>query len=114
MKQRLVVMNGQKLVQNEGVGEWITAKVEKAGLIRPGLYNLYLASEADHGKVHEGLILYADTNHVFQQAGKILVKHAINAFETVPETGKLMQIRYAEAKAQVIVAVQKRGRGVAR
>lgn len=114
MKQRLVVMNGQKLVQNEGAGEWVTGKVEKAGSIRPGLYNLYLAHEADRGTVHEGLILYADNGHVFQQAGKTLVKHPVNAFDTLPETGKLTQIKYAEGKAQAVVAVQRRGRGMAR
>lgn len=31
MKQRLLVMNGQRLVQNEQEGQWVTNKVDKAG-----------------------------------------------------------------------------------
>ena len=30
MKKRLLVMNGQKLVQNDFTGEWKTEKVSKA------------------------------------------------------------------------------------
>ena len=114
MKQRLVVMNGQKLVQNEGTGEWVTAKVEKAGALRPGLYNLYMAALADSGKVHEGIILHADDDHVFQQAGKALIKHPLNMFQTVPEAGKLTQIRYDGGTALAVVAALRRGRGISR
>jgi hypothetical protein len=41
MKQRLLVMNGQKIVQHEQEGRWLNDKVEKAGLVKPGIYNLY-------------------------------------------------------------------------
>ena len=41
MKQRLLVMNGQKLVQSEQGGQWVTSKVEKAGAIKPGLYCVF-------------------------------------------------------------------------
>jgi hypothetical protein len=47
MKQRLLVMNGQKLLQSEHAGQWQVDKVEKAGVIRPGIYNIYLATPAD-------------------------------------------------------------------
>ena len=107
-------MNGQKLLQNEGAGEWVTVKVEKAGSLRPGLYNLYLAATADLGKVHEGTILYADGDHVFQQAGRTLIKHPLKMFETLPETGKLTQINYLAGKAEVVVAAVRRGRGITR
>ena len=39
MKQRLLVMNGQKILQHEQEGRWQNDKVEKAGLVKPGIYN---------------------------------------------------------------------------
>lgn len=114
MKQRLIVMNGQKLLQNEGAGEWVTTKVDKAGALRPGLYNLYAAATADPHKVHEGIILYADGDHVFQQAGNTVIKHPLDTFETVPEPGKLTQIQYVAGKAEVVIAAARRGRGISR
>ena len=47
MKQRLLVMNGQKIVQSEQAGAWINQKVDKAGALNPGIYNLYMAQVAD-------------------------------------------------------------------
>ena len=43
-------MNGQKLVQNDFTGEWKTEKVSKAEGIKPGVYNLYNAVDADKSK----------------------------------------------------------------
>ena len=54
MKQRLLVMNGQKIVQHEQEGRWQNDKVEKAGPVKPGIYNLYLASQPDKTKTHDG------------------------------------------------------------
>jgi hypothetical protein len=75
MKQRLLVMNGQKILQHEQEGRWQNDKVEKAGPVKPGIYNLFLASQADKTKTHDGVILHADRDNVFQQVGKSVVKH---------------------------------------
>ena len=47
MKQRLLVMNGQRIVQAEQEGAWANQKVDKAGALKPGMYNLYMAQQAD-------------------------------------------------------------------
>ncbi len=70
MKQRLLVMNGQKLLQSEQGGQWATTKVEKAGAIKPGIYNIHLAMPADKVKSHDGLVLHLDKEHLYQQVGK--------------------------------------------
>jgi hypothetical protein len=70
MKQRLLVMNGQRIVQHEQEGQWQNDKVDRAGTVKPGIYNLYLASQADKTKTHDGVVLYADKESVFQQVGK--------------------------------------------
>mgnify|MGYP006389897645 CR=1 FL=1 len=35
MKQRLLVMNGQRIVQAEQGGAWTNEKVDKAGALKP-------------------------------------------------------------------------------
>ena len=73
MKQRLLVMNGQRLVQSEQGGQWNTDKVEKAGTIKPGIYNIHLSAQADKAKTQDGVIVYADQDHIYQQVGKSLI-----------------------------------------
>ena len=36
MKERLLVMNGQRIVQAEKDGAWTNQKVDKAGALKPG------------------------------------------------------------------------------
>lgn len=70
MKQRLLVMNGQRIVQTEQEGAWANQKVDKAGALKPGIYNLYMAQQADKKQTHDGVIVHADNNQVYQQVGK--------------------------------------------
>ena len=99
MKQRLLVMNGQRIVQHEQEGQWTNDKVDRAGTVKPGIYNLYLASQADKTKIHDGVVLYADKESVFQQVGKTFIKHARLDFEKVPESGSNASIRYDQGRA---------------
>ena len=104
MKQRILVMNGQRLVQTEQGGEWNTGKVEKAGNVKAGIYNLYLAGEADKTRKHIGMILHTDNDYVYQQDGKAVVRHARQDFGSVPEYGTLKSIAYDEQGRAVTVA----------
>jgi hypothetical protein len=54
MKQRLLVMNGQRIVQSEQGGAWTIEKVDKAGAIKPGIYNLHTALPADKSQRYVG------------------------------------------------------------
>ncbi|MEO6320083.1 MAG: KfrB domain-containing protein [Polaromonas sp.] len=112
MKQRLLVMNGQRLVQSEQGGQWKTDKVEKAGALKPGVYNIHLSSQADKAKTQDGVIVYADRDHVYQQVGKNFVKHDRVDFEKVPEIGSPSSIRYDGDKALVSASSIKLGRGL--
>jgi cell filamentation protein len=100
MKQRLLVMNGQCLVQVDRDGQWATEKVEKAAGIRPGIYNIYLAVDADKAKKHEGAILYLDQGGAYQQVGKSFVKHLLTDFDKVPDAGINASISYVGGVAQ--------------
>lgn len=113
MKQRLLVMNGQRLVQIEKEGQWATDKVEKAGPVKPGIYNIHVALQADKAKTHEGMIVHQDRTHVYQQIGKSFVMHAVSDFDIVPEIGSNSSIRYDQGMAKAsLAASMKLGRGI--
>ncbi len=112
MKHRLLVMNGQRLVQSEQGGQWNTDKVEKAGTVKPGIYNIHLAIGADKSKHHDGLIVYVDKDCVYQQVGKNFVKHDLVAFDKVPEIGSNSSVKYAKDRAVVSPSSIKLGRGI--
>ncbi len=99
MKQRLLVMNGHKILQHEQESRWQNDKVEKAGLVKPGIYNLYLANPADKTKTLDGVILHADKDNVFQQVGKNVVKHDRVDFVKAPAVGSFSSITYDQGKA---------------
>jgi len=115
-KQRLLVMSGQRIAQVEQAGEWRNDKVEKAGNVKPGIYNLYLASQADKAKSHDGVILHADKDSVYQQVGKLFIKHDRENFDKVPEIGEVKTIAYEQGRAVVRTssAPMKLGRGIGR
>ncbi|GEM_PF-5196009 len=62
MKLRVIVMNGQRIVEIEEDAVWKIQEVGKAGKLRPGIYNLYSSQQVDKscpfGKpaYHEGTI----------------------------------------------------------
>ncbi len=115
MKQRLLVMNGQKLLQSEQGGQWATTKVDKAGAIKPGIYNLHLAMLADKAKSHDGLVLHLDKEHLYQQVGKVFIRHALEDFGKAPDIGSIASIRYDGNRAVVVVAASvKQSRGLKR
>jgi len=114
MKERLLVMNGQKILQHEQEGRWQNDKVEKAGLLKPGIYNLYLASQADKTKTHDGVILHVDRDSVFQQVGTNVVKHDRVDFAKAPAIGSHSSVTYDQGKAFSRPAPEKLVRGMSR
>jgi hypothetical protein len=113
-KERLVVMNGQKIVQVEkGPNEWTVEKVEKANGIRPGYYNLYGAQAADKTKMVDGVVLHADADAVYQLEGRAVIRHSSSDFDKVPDSGSAVAINYVEGRA-VVTSPQKLSRGKTR
>lgn len=100
MKKRLLVMNGQKLVQNDFTGEWKTEKVSKAEGIKPGVYNLYNAVDADQSINNIGEVIHIDKkeNVLYQKNGSQFIKHDLSCFDQIPETGRMMNIKYENNK----------------
>ena len=115
MKKRLLVMNGQCIVQKEEGGAWANHKVSKAGELKPGIYNLYLGEPADKKRRHDGVIVHADSEHVSQQVGGSFVSHSRSDFDQLPDIGRVTSISYnEEGKATVAAEGIKLGRGRSR
>lgn len=113
-KERLVVMNGQKIVQVErSPNEWTVEKVEKANGIRPGYYNLHGGGTVDKAKTVEGVVLHSDADTVYQLEGRAVVKHSVADFDKVPDSGSAIAVNYLEGRA-VVTSPQKLARGKTR
>ena len=102
-KQRIIVMNGQKILQTQNNNEWeTTGAIKKAEEgIRPGVYNIYLAKEPSDKNEYEGKILLVDKeNGVFyQQTKKDFIVHQLKAVDVKPVAGKDVVVRYDGEKA---------------
>ena len=114
MKERIVVMNGQRVVQSEYDNKWVTTKVGKAGQIQPGIYNISAAVPASKDKIHDGVVLHADQAHLYQQVGKTCVRHSVSDFAKVPGIGAHVAIRYDTEQAIAGPEGMRTGRGVKR
>jgi cell filamentation protein len=109
-KQRILVMNGQRVIQQEQEGQWVTQKVGKARHLKPGIYNAYMAQEADRKRQHTGFVFHADEAHVYQHEGALgITRHPLSAFGAVPEYGLPVIISYEEGRAVTVAATQSLG-----
>ncbi len=102
-KLRMIVMNGQKILQTKNNNEWETmGTIKKADEgIKPGVYNIYLATAPVDRNQYQGQIIYIDKeNSVFyQQVKKDFIVHQLNAIDGKPVAGKDVAITYDGEKA---------------
>ena len=93
-------MNGQKLTQNDSTGEWKTVNVSKAIGIKPGIYNLYNAVDADPSKdnIGEGIHIDKQENVLYQKNVLQYIKLDLSLFDQIPETGLMINIKYENNK----------------
>ena len=102
-KKRLIVMNGQKILQTLANDEWETAgtikKAEEG--IKPGIYNIYLAKVASANTQYQGKILHIDKENAifYQQIKKDYIVHQLNNVDGKPVAGKDVAITYDGEKA---------------
>ena len=102
-KQRIIVMNGQKILQTQNNNEWeTTGAIKKAEEgIRPGVYNIYLAKEPSDKNQYEGTILLVDKDNgvFYQQVNKDFILHQLKAVDGKLVAGKGVVVRYDGEKA---------------
>jgi hypothetical protein len=112
MKIRILIMNGQRLVQIEHGIEWNTERVEAASGVKPGIYNIYSATTIDKTKSYDGPVIFVDKEHIYQKIGSTLVKHRVEDFEKLPAIGERTTVNYDDAKAVVAKSSIKHGRRI--
>ena len=97
-KLRMIVMNGQKILQTQNNNEWETTgtikKVDEG--IKPGVYNIYLATAPVDKNQYQGQIIYIDKENAvfYQQVKKDFIVHQLNAVDGKPVAGKDVAITY--------------------
>ena len=102
-KLRMIVMNGQKILQTQNNNEWETTgtikKVDEG--IKPGVYNIYLAKTPVDKNQYEGQVIHIDKENAvfYQQVKKDFIVHQLKAIEGKPVAGKDVVIAYDGEKA---------------
>lgn len=120
MKQRLVVMNGQRIVQSleTGAKSFDQAKnvpVGRSGDIKPGVYNLYSALDASKKEQYIGQVIHADKNSIYQKVGINIIRHERSDFDKVPEIASVLTVSYNDqGRAVTSAAPLQQGRGMRR
>ena len=107
-------MNGSPLLEKEdSQKQWKVHKVEPAGTLRAGIYNIYNAQEASKSKATEGIVVHSDKNFVYQMEAKNkFVKHSAKSFESIPKVGTNVSIQYTNnGVAQSVAKEVSRSRG---
>ena len=102
MKQRVLVMNGSRLLESDTNGKWVVQKVEPAGVLKPGIYNIFNARSPESEGKYQGTIIHTDKSHVFQEVKKgMFVKHSASAFDKTPPIGSRLSVEYSAGMARV-------------
>ena len=102
-KLRMIVMNGQKILQTQNNNEWETIgtikKVDEG--IKPGVYNIYLAKTPVDKNQYEGQIIHVDKENAifYQQVKKDFIVHQLKATYGKPVAGKDVAIQYDGEKS---------------
>lgn len=101
-KQRIIVMNGRKILQTQINNEWeTTGTIKKAEEgIRPGVYNIYLAKEPSDKNEYEGKILLVDKDNgvFYQQVNKDFIVHQLSTVDGKAVAGMDVVVRYEGEK----------------
>ncbi len=96
-------MNGQKILQTQNNNEWETIgtikKVDEG--IKPGVYNIYLATAPVDKNQYEGQIIHIDKENAvfYQQVKKDFIVHQLDDVNGKPVAGQNVVINYDGEKA---------------
>ena len=76
----------------------------KAEGVKPGIYNLYNAVNADQSKENIGEIIHIDKkeNVLYQKNGSHYIKHDLTCFDQIPKTGHIVNIKYENNKKRAV------------
>lgn len=99
--KRLVVMNGQKIIQERAGDAWMHHSTTKAEGMKPGIFNLFSAKLAEGSKSYEGVVLHKDDGKVFQAVGRKVIAHNAKSLSSDVEIGQVLRVAYTDKQASV-------------
>lgn len=102
MKQRILVLNGQRLLENFENDEWKTIKTYKFNSLPGGVYNIFAARDGEKEKNSEGLLVHASENEFYLKSAFGMLKYEINEYLKLPGIGSFIKVAFDENK-QIIV-----------
>jgi hypothetical protein len=111
MAKRLLVMNGQKILQNKESGQWSNEQVKKANGLKAGIYNLSSTKSAETGQSYDGVIVHKDKEKAYQTTQKGMVSHLLSKMDNDQKDsiieGANMNISYPEGKVTLTKSTSK-------
>lgn len=111
-KERVLVMNGSRLLEQEVGSKWAVKDVKPAEGLKPGIYNIYNAKAANKSESTTGTILHVDQDVIYQMVGKDkFIKHNKADMVSAPSVGVHVEIDYSAGKGKSkVVDAQARSR----
>ncbi|MCG7556057.1 MULTISPECIES: KfrB domain-containing protein [Pseudoalteromonas] len=91
-KIRLLVMNGQKLLESQNNDSWQVDGVERSTPLKCGVYNLFNCIEAEPTEVYHGRVVHVDELYVYQQIDNKFVRHDKETLGQSVSTGDTVTI----------------------
>ena len=98
MKQRILVMNGQRLIENQIDGKWKTIKVTKAESLKGGIYNIFMAKDADKNEKSDGILVHFTNSELYIKTPFGFIKYDIPGDIKLPHIGSHISVSYVEDK----------------
>ena len=112
---RVLVMNGQRLLESQTGAKWHTEKVQPAGDLKPGIYNIFTAKAPAPDGTYNGQIIHVDakTNAVYQEIAKnSYVQHTTSSLNAAVEIGQKVSIAYKQGAGEVSANTVTQSRGI--
>jgi hypothetical protein len=107
MKQRILVMNGQRLIENQVDGKWKTIKVTKAESLKGGIYNIFMAKNANKNEKNEGILVHATSSEFYIKTAFGFVKYENLEGIKLPQIGSHIIVDFVDDKLLVQNAIIK-------
>jgi len=98
MKQRILVMNGQRLIENQVDGKWKTIKVIKAESLKGGIYNIFMAKDADKSEKSEGILVHFTNSELYIKTPFGFLKYENPGDIKLPQIGSHISVDYVDVK----------------
>lgn len=103
MKQRILVMNGQRLIENlDENGKWKTIKVSKAESLKGGIYNIFTAKDADNKMGASGILIHTTKDEFFIKTPYGFLKYELTEQIKLPAIGSNINVSYENDQIKIL------------